>query len=158
MNWPTRLTTFHVSLIALAASLFANVEASAAANTAKIQQAITKAQNYILRQHLASPQGTIAALAYVKSGGDKKHPAVDQAVQFVLKKVEDGVYQPGDHFNYEAGVDIMLLEAVDVETYRHRWKRSPSSCWETNGLMVRGTTLGVLNLIRAIRASRSMLC
>jgi HEAT repeats/Prenyltransferase and squalene oxidase repeat len=35
----------------------------------------------------------------------------------VLAKIKSDVYTPGQHYNYEAGVDAMLLEAVDRTEY-----------------------------------------
>ena len=92
---------------------------SEGADKAKIDFAIKKAQLYLLQSGFAGGNGSIAALAYVKSGGDKKNPKVLQVVDDIRRKVSvEGQYRPGAHHNYEAGVDVMLLEAIDSEKYR----------------------------------------
>lgn len=93
-------------------------ELSAAASKAKIDEAILKAQRYIIQQKLSGPFGAIAALAYVKSGGDKKTESIKKIAADVNSKIQSGAYHPTVHHNYEAGVDLMLLEAVDPEFYR----------------------------------------
>lgn len=105
---------------------------------AKIQEAITKAQKFLSGQPLTGGHGAIAALAYVKSGGDKKAIAVQGVVKEVLNKCKVKVYRPVAHHNYEAGVDIMLLEAIDPELYRPEmeaitayllYQQQPNGAW-----------------------------
>lgn len=92
---------------------------SESADKSKIDSAIKKAQLYLLQSSFSGGNGSIAALAYVKSGGDKKNPKVLKFVEEILSKVSlEGRYRPVAHHNYEAGVDVMLLEAVDTEKYR----------------------------------------
>jgi hypothetical protein len=105
--------------VALAILLIGYGDRSEAAEKAKIDAAIKKAQKYLLQAGFSGGAGSIAAMAYVKSGGDKKNQKVQQMVQEVLRKVSaEAKYRPQSHHNYEAGVDLMLLEAVDAETYR----------------------------------------
>lgn len=89
-----------------------------AAEKAKIQLAVSKAQNYLLQQKLAGPEGSIAAYALIKAGVDKKNPRILGVVEEVIGKTKSGAYQPMEHHVYEAGVDLMLLEAADAEFYR----------------------------------------
>ena len=91
---------------------------SCAADDAKIRAAISKAQSYLLETNSSGGYASIAFLAYVKSGGDKRRAAVQQTVEQILKKVSvEGTYRPTGHHNYEASVDLMLLEAVNAELY-----------------------------------------
>ena len=89
-----------------------------AADKAKIQLAIGKAQNYLLQQKLGGPEGAIAAMALIKSGTDKKNPTISKVIEEVVAKTKSGTYTPVEHHIYEAGVDLMLLEAADSELYR----------------------------------------
>ena len=89
-----------------------------AADKIKIDAAILKAQKYLLQTRFTGTAGSIAALAYVKSGGDKHSPDVELAAQAILRKFESNRYRPSVHHNYEAGLDLMLLEALDAEVYR----------------------------------------
>jgi len=110
----------------------------AATSKAKIQEAITRAQKYLVEQRLGGGHGAIAAMAYVKSGGDKKNQNIQKIVQEVVSKTKDGLYRPAAHHNYEAGVDMMLLEAVDSELYRPQleaitayliYQQQPNGAW-----------------------------
>lgn len=112
--------------------------AAPAPTKTKIQEAITRAQRYLSGQPLSGGHGAIAALAYVKSGGDKKAIAVQGVLKEVLNKTKDRVYRPSAHHNYEAGVDIMLLEAIDAELYRPQmeaitayllYNQQPNGAW-----------------------------
>lgn len=107
--------------ICMAASLliFGFRGRSDAADKPKIEAAIKKARFYLLQSGMSGGNGSISALAFVKSGGDKKNAKVLQIVEEVLHKTSlEGRYRPSAHHNYEAGVDVMLLEAVDAEKYR----------------------------------------
>ena len=118
MSRRNHIKAYRAVCLALAMLVTAIVGRLEAADKAKIQDAILKAQRFILSQRLAGPHGAIAALAFVKSGGDKKTAAIQQVVQEILQKVQSGVYRPFQYHNYEAGVDLMLLEAIDGEIYR----------------------------------------
>src|SRR5258708_18060 len=107
-----------VSMTAFAIVLIAGSDRTAAATKAKIEEAILKAQKFIILQNLSGPHGAIAALAYVKSGANKKADPIQRMALDVSVKVQSGAYLPTGHHNYEAGVDLMLLEAVDAEKYR----------------------------------------
>ena len=104
--------------IILASSLCGPVQS---ADKVKIDAAILKAQQYLLLSRFGggSGGGAIAALAYMKSGGDKHLPEIDQLVAEILRKIESNTnYRPTSNHNYEASVDLMVLEAIDAETYR----------------------------------------
>ena len=118
MNWLSRLTILRSVCLVSAMALTAGDRRSDAADRAKIQQAILRSQQYLLQQKLSGPQGCIGAMAYIKSGGDKKASAVEGVLQEVLRKFRDGSYFPSHQHIYEAGVDLMLLEAIDGEAYR----------------------------------------
>lgn len=106
-------------LIGWAASLFLSGDHCVAADKAKVQDTIKKAQAFIAKQKsLPSGVGSIAALAYVKSGGDRNGPLVQEVLKQSLQKVQDGIYTPTLHHNYEAAVDILLFEALDPKLFR----------------------------------------
>ncbi len=88
-----------------------------AAEQARVDEAIKRAQTFLLSQRLGGAEASLVSYALIKSGTDKKHPQVTKAVEEVVAKVKSEVYRPGHHFNYEAGVDAMLLEAVDPVEY-----------------------------------------
>ncbi|WP_010588291.1 HEAT repeat domain-containing protein [Schlesneria paludicola] len=89
-----------------------------AAEKSKIQAAIKKGQDFLLKQQLSGAHGTIAGLAYIKSGGDKTAPALQRLAQDILGKIKESTYKPSYQHNYEAGVDLMFLEAFDAEKFR----------------------------------------
>lgn len=92
---------------------------SVAADKQKVQQAILRAQGYLVQQRFTGASGPIAALAYVKSGGDKQSPLLKPVIDEILRKTPvDSRYRPASNHNYEASVDLMLLEAIDPEAYR----------------------------------------
>ncbi len=89
------------------------------ADKVKIDAAILKAQQFLLQSRFTGGSGAIAALAYVKSGGDKHSPEIDLLVAEISRKIESNTrYRPTSNHNYEAGVDLMVLEAIDAEAYR----------------------------------------
>ena len=92
--------------------------AVAAADHSKIQAAIKKGQEYLLKQSLSGAFGSVAGLAIIKSGGDKNTPAIQKLSQEIVAKVKEGRYIPPSQHNYEAGVDLMFLEALDAEKFR----------------------------------------
>ena len=89
-----------------------------AADKLQVEQAVERAKSYLLKQSKSSAQGSLACYSLVKAGVDKQHPDIQKGVQEVLAKFRDSTYFPPIHHNYEAGVDAMLLEAVDRELYR----------------------------------------
>ena len=88
------------------------------AEKAKIEDAIKRGQTYLMKQPMSGPEGSLAYYALIKSGIDKQHPDVLKQVQEVVTKFLADGYQPKLHHNYEAGVDAMLLEAVDPVAYK----------------------------------------
>lgn len=93
---------------------------ASAAEKGKIQESIHKAQAYLLKQKLTGAFGSMASLAYIKSGGDRKQQVIQSVVNEVLGKCGGNYYRPTSHHTYEAAVDIMLLEAVDEKQYREQ--------------------------------------
>jgi hypothetical protein len=105
--------------VASAMLLSAFCDRTEAADEVKIRTAISKAQKFLMQSTATGGHGSIGALAYVKSGGNKKAPFVQKMVAEVLGKISvEGQYRHGSHHNYEASVDLMLLEAIDAEAYR----------------------------------------
>lgn len=88
-----------------------------AADKAQIAAAIDRGKQYLLSQPKSAAGGSLACYALVKAGVDKKHPDIQKAVKDVLTKFNTTGYTSGGHHTYEAGVDAMLLEAVDREAY-----------------------------------------
>lgn len=138
-----------------------------AANKAKIDEAIQKAQSYITSQRLSGPAGALGLYAYIKSGGNKKIDAVKLMVTDVQGKFQSGSYRPTAHHNYEAGVDLMFLEAVDPEEYRPQLEaivtyllstQQPNGAWfydrqiETDCCDTSITQYALLGLWAAVRA------
>ncbi len=89
-----------------------------AADKAQIQRAIDRGKDYLLKSPKSGAAGNLACYSLVKAGVDKQHPDIQKAVQDVLSRCQTKGYTGGMHHNYEAGVDAMLLEAVDREAYR----------------------------------------
>ncbi len=83
------------------------------AEKAKVDDAIKRGQTYLLQQPKIGAEGSLTCYALIKSGIDKQHPDVVKQVQDVVAKCRTTGYQPGLQHIYEAGVDAMLLEAVD---------------------------------------------
>ena len=107
-----------VTSIALAMLMTLVQGESGAADQARIDAAILRAQKYLRQTRMAGAHGSLAAMAYVKSGGDKKAPPVQQRVQELVAQIDTaGAYRPLSHHNYAASVDLMLLEAMDAEKY-----------------------------------------
>ncbi len=91
--------------------------AASAADQARIDEAIKRGRSFLTSHHRGGVEGALACYALVKSGTDKTHPDVLKVIEEVVAKCQSDVYRPALHFNYEAGVDAMLLEAVDPVAY-----------------------------------------
>lgn len=115
---PRSLSLGFYALCVVGGFFFLSAATLHAADKAKIQLAIGKAQSYLLNQRLGGAEGSIAALALIKSGTDKKNPNITRILEEVVAKTKSGAYTPVEHHVYEAGVDLMLLEAADPEFYR----------------------------------------
>jgi hypothetical protein len=89
-----------------------------AADEAAIEQAIGRGKAYLLSQNKSMAVGSLACYSLIKAGVDKQHPDVQKVVAEILGKCRTDGYIPTGQHNYEAGVDAMLLEAVDRELYR----------------------------------------
>ena len=98
--------------------IFGAACSSMAADQPRIDVAIHKAKQYLLSQSKTSAAGSLACYALVKAGVDKQHPDVQKMVLEVLSKCRNDAYSPAVHHIYEAGVDALLLEAVDREQYK----------------------------------------
>lgn len=89
-----------------------------AADKERIQQSVDRGMKFLFSQNKTTASGSLACYSLVKAGADKQHPDIQKCVQEVLGKFRSANYIPTAHHNYEAGVDAMLLEAVDREVYR----------------------------------------
>jgi hypothetical protein len=86
-----------------------------------IKAAIDKGVSY-LRSKAANQYGGYNALcvyAMLKAKVKASDPAIAVVLGKIIRKVSaSGEYKPPEHFVYEAGVDLMALEAADAEKYR----------------------------------------
>lgn len=87
-----------------------------AAEKQEIEQAIERGKAFLLKQSKTGAHGSLCCYALVKAGVDKQHPDIQKCVAEVVQKCQSK-YNPMSH-NYEAGVDAMLLEAIDREKYK----------------------------------------
>lgn len=88
------------------------------AEKTRIDLAISRAQRYLMDIPQRGAHGSLAAYSLYKSGVDKNHKIIQDLVKEVVAKFSGGAYSPGIQHTYEAGVDAMLLEAIDRETYQ----------------------------------------
>ena len=89
-----------------------------AADKNQVKQAIERAKQYLLTQQKSGAAGSLMCYSLVKAGVDKQHPEIQKTVAEVLAKCQPSGYAPQGNHTYEAGVDAMLLEAVDREGHR----------------------------------------
>jgi len=89
-----------------------------AADPQKIKDSIRRAQLNLKTQSTQGGEGGLAAYALLKSDVDQNDPFIQSVVAQVLTKFNSGVYRAGSRHNYDAGVDAMLLEAIDPVLYR----------------------------------------
>ena len=108
---------FHCEL-AFTAIVVLSTSVLLGADKGRIDDAIQRGQSYLLKQPKSGPEGSLASYALIKSGIDKRHPDVQKCVDEIVTKFSSGIYTPRQHHNYEAGVDAMLLEAVDPVAHR----------------------------------------
>ncbi len=92
----------------------------ASADDRQIQHAIDHGVDYLRKTAVSQVAGfnSLVALAMLKAGEPPDAPSVAQIVDLILKKIDQDNYNPGGHHYYTAGVDLMVLEAVDPEQYR----------------------------------------
>jgi len=110
-------TRFIVVATGCSLLLVAGFSPARGADKAQIADAIERGKQYLLSQPKSAAAGSLACYALVKAGIDKEHPDIQKGVRDVLTKFNSSGYMSGAHHNYEAGVDAMLLEAVDRELY-----------------------------------------
>lgn len=91
-------------------------ETQAAEQTPEIKRAIQRGVSFMQKTSPAGTQGALSTYAMIVGGADPKGAAIQKMVGSVAGKVKNGKYSPGGHL-YEAGVDMMLLEAVDPVKY-----------------------------------------
>jgi HEAT repeat protein len=114
---PNRLTRYAV-VLGMAAIVGLWSSKSWAAEKSKVDAAIQRGQSLLLGQPKSGPEGSLAWYALIKSGIGKQHPEVLKQVEEVVAKCRPEGYRPKLQHNYEAGVDAMLLEAVDPAAYQ----------------------------------------
>lgn len=90
------------------------------AEESKIKIAISKGQQFLIKQSLAGPEGSLAVLALIKSNYDKKALEKHKIFDDIQSKIQSNHYSPRNHHIYEAGVDAMLLEAANAELYQQQ--------------------------------------
>lgn len=159
--------------IALAAALLGGLMASisrpaACAEKADIEKAVNRGKAFLLSQPKTGAAGNLACYALIKAGVDKEHPDIQKACADVVAKCQGSRYLPQIH-SYEAGVDAMLVEAVDREKYKPQLtaiaqylvdRQRPHGGWyypsEVGGGMEFGDTsitqYAILGLWAAVRA------
>jgi len=92
---------------------------SGAELTPEINRAIQRGVTY-LRKNAPESGGTGSLAAYAMMVGDEspKSPKVKKILDHIVAKVKNGKYQRAGYIYYEAGVDMMALEAADPVKYR----------------------------------------
>ena len=92
---PTFSRTFFRIGLCMVALILWSLGTCAGAEKQKIQQAIANAQAFLLKNRFSGGSGAIAALAYVKSGGDKHSPQLEPIIEEILRKAPvDSKYRP----------------------------------------------------------------
>jgi hypothetical protein len=92
-----------------------------AADDAAIQQAINRGAAWLQGQigkETDSGVESLSALALLKSQVPANSPAIQDVVQKVLQRVQNGEYTPNAHHVYQAGVEATLLADINPEGYR----------------------------------------
>jgi hypothetical protein len=133
-----------------------------------IKAAIGKGVAYLKSKAAGQHDGFNALVVYamLKAKVKPSDPAIEAVLGKIARKVRaSGEYKPGVHDVYEAGVDLMALEAADAKKYRSQIeaivafllkKQTPSGCWDYPGNNNNGDTsisqYAVLGLWAAGRA------
>ena len=155
--WKWRLVSGVVALL-LCGALVAPCRA-AHPDDPLIKAAIEKGVSF-LRGRAGSQQGgydALCAYAMLKAKVKPSDPAVAKALERITGKVrESGEYYPPEYHVYEAGVDLMALEAADPGKYKSHMSAIVSTCSKSSCPMAVGTIRP--RTIRATRRSPSMLC
>ena len=107
--------------------LFAPAPMTSAADAVLgVDDAVESGVEYLTKQIPQNPgsgEAVLGALALIKAG----EPAASPAVQAVLRQIEKRClrteYDPHLHHYYVAGLEMMLLEAIDAERYRAEMKK-----------------------------------
>jgi len=88
--------------------------------SANVKTAIDRGVEYLKQsaEKLNSAEAGLAAYALLTADASPQTPAVMNAVRQIQRKIKDGQYKPENHHIYEAGVDIMALEAADPKRYK----------------------------------------
>ena len=119
LSWFKSNCSRHLTVSLYAAAILSVWNVTAwSAEKAAIENALKRSQAYLMKQPMSGPEGSLAYYALIKSGIDKQHPDVLKQVQEIVAKCRTDGYRPNQHHNYEAGVDAMLLEAVDPVAHK----------------------------------------
>jgi hypothetical protein len=116
---PFRIVRLSAVLL-VGAACFGQGEAALAQkgyNDAAVQAAIHKAVTYLKKDKSQGAGGYSSLAAYALMKSDVPATAVQPALNQIVKRVKKGVYEPGSNHIYEAGVDLMALEAADPKRY-----------------------------------------
>lgn len=87
---------------------------------AEIRESVNRGVAYIksIDEHEPDHLGIII-YTLLKAGVDKSDPYLKGLVEDLERKFnEEGEYEVGKHHNYEAGTDLMALEAYDAQLYK----------------------------------------
>lgn len=109
-----------VILIAVAL-LFRAPVVAAADPPPGVDAAIRRGVGYLKKAIPSNPrsgQSVLGALALVKAGEPIDDPAVRAVIEAVQARCADTKYKPDGHHYYTAGLEMMLLEAVDPDRFR----------------------------------------
>ncbi len=60
---------------------------------------------------------SLGAYAMLVGGEPPNQPLIAKSIQFVKDKIKQGSYEPFGHHVYEAGIDLMMLEAAGGDQY-----------------------------------------
>jgi len=133
---------FSALLIAVAASA-APVHAAEVPPNAPpgVKEAVGRGVEALKKSVPASPGGgaaVLGALALVKSGEPSDGPAVSAVLNAIAGRCSGSEYRPDGNHYYTAGLELMLLDAVDAERHRDEMEKilayvlkgqKPSGAW-----------------------------
>lgn len=111
---------FPISLVALTWLIGMGASSAFSQDAARIQQATNRAVAFLkaeVPKRPSSGEAVLGALAIVKAGESPDEASVQAVLREIEKRCEGEKYKPHGHHYYVAGLEIMLLEAVDPAHY-----------------------------------------
>ena len=91
-----------------------------------VDNAVERGVEYLnehIPQNPASGEAVLGALALIKAGEPAENPAIQAVLRQIEKRCLRTEYNPHQHHYYVAGLEMMLLEAIDAERYRSEMKK-----------------------------------